>query len=227
MRRILTFLIALSILFSCSITAYAHDVPQDRNDCSIEIIVRYDGENVDGGTLTAVKVGYVDEEDGNYFFRQERTNIRLDDIASPDASKTQKDFYDSNKMDFDFYTQTQSVEDGKATFTGLSTGLYLIVQNNAADGYSKLAPFLISVPYMDNGEYQYHVTASIKSELEREPEPTVPEPTVPEPTDPPGPWLPQTGQLNWPIPLMVVAGLTLVIVGWVLCFGKKRTQYEK
>jgi hypothetical protein len=76
---------------------------------------------------------------------------------------------------------------------------------------------------MENGEYQYHVTASIKSELEREPEPTEPEPT--DPPDPPG--LPQTGQLNWPIPLMVVAGLALFVVGWVLCFGKKREQYEE
>lgn len=222
MKRIFVLLLTLSVLLSIPLTAHAHDVPQERNDCSIEVIVRYDGENVDGGTLTAIKVGYVDEEDGNYFFGQEMTNIRLEDITSPDAPKTQKDFYDNNKKNFDFYTQTQSVKDGKATFSGLSTGLYLIVQNEAADGFSKLGAFLVSVPYMENGEYQYHVTASMKSELEREPEPTDPPPTKPN-----DPKLPQTGQLNWPIPLMVVAGLAFFVVGWVLCFGKKREQYEK
>lgn len=222
MKRIFVLLLTLSVLLSIPLTAHAHDVPQERNDCSIEVIVRYDGENVDGGTLTAIKVGYVDEEDGNYFFSQEMTNIRLEDITSPDAPKTQKDFYDNNKKNFDFYTQTQSVKDGKATFSGLSTGLYLIVQNEAADGFSKLGAFLVSVPYMENGEYQYHVTASMKSELEREPEPTDPPPTKPN-----DPKLPQTGQLNWPIPLMVVAGLAFFVVGWVLCFGKKREQYEK
>lgn len=221
MKKVITLLLALSVLISLPLTAYAHDVPQDRDDCSIEVIVRYDGENVDGGTLTVIKVGYVDEEDGNYFFSQEFTNIRIEDVTSSGAPKAQKEFYENNKGNYDFYTQSQTVKDGKAAFTGLSTGLYLIVQNKAADGFSKMGAFLVSVPYMENGEYQYHVTASIKSELEREPEPT-----EPEPTDPP-PGLPQTGQLNWPIPLMVVAGLGFFAVGWALCFGKKREQYEK
>lgn len=221
MKKMITVLLALSVLLSLPLTAYAHDVPQERDDCSIEVIVRYDGENVDGGTLTAIRVGYVDEEDGNYFFSQEFTNIKIEDVTSSGAPKAQKEFYENNKGNYDFYTQTQTVKDGKATFTGLSTGLYLIVQNKAADGFSKMGAFLVSVPYMENGEYKYHVTASIKSELEREPEPT-----EPEPTDPP-PGLPQTGQLNWPIPLMVVAGLGFFAVGWALCFGKKREQYEK
>lgn len=222
MKRFFAFLMTLSVLFSIPLTAYAHDVPQDRNDCSIEVIVRYDGENVDGGTLTAIKVGYVDEENGDYFFSQEMTDIYLEDITSPEAPKTQKEFYDNNKTNYDFYTQTQSVKDGKATFSGLSTGLYLIVQNKAADGFSKLGAFLVSVPYLEVDEYQYHVTAAIKSELEREPEPTTPPPTEPE-----DPKLPQTGQLNWPIPLMVVAGLAFFAIGWILRFGKKREHNEK
>ncbi|XJZ57410.1 LPXTG cell wall anchor domain-containing protein [Lactobacillus delbrueckii subsp. bulgaricus] len=31
---------------------------------------------------------------------------------------------------------------------------------------------------------------------------------------PQAPRLPQTGQLNWPIPLLALAGLTLFIWGW-------------
>ena len=216
MKKVITLVLALSVLLLLPLTAYAHDVPQEREDCSIEVIVRHDGENVDGGTLTAIKVGYVDEEDGNFFFSQEFTNIKIEDIASSNAPKTQQEFYNNNKSNYDFYTQTQTVENGKATFSGLSTGLYLIVQNRAADGFSKMGAFLVSVPYMEDGEYQYHVTAAIKSELEREPEPTEPPPTEPD-----DPKLPQTGQLNWPIPLMVVAGLALFAVGWMLCFRKK------
>lgn len=34
--------------------------------------------------------------------------------------------------------------------------------------------------------------------------------------------LPQTGQLTWPIPVMVVAGLTLFALGWWLCFGNRK-----
>lgn len=222
MKKVISLLLALSVLLSFPLAAYAHDVPQERDDCSIEVIVRYDGENVDGGTLTAIRVGYVDEEDGNYFFSQEFTNTQIEDITSSGAPKAQEEFYENNKGDYDFYTQTQTVKDGKATFTELSTGLYLIVQNRAADGFSKLGAFLVSVPYMENGEYQYHVTASIKSELEREPEPTEPPPTEPD-----DPKLPQTGQVNWPIPLLVVAGLVFLAAGWALCFGKKREHNEK
>lgn len=222
MKKMITLFLALSVLLSFPLTAYAHDVPQDRNDCSIEVIVRYSGENVDGGTLTAIKVGYVDEEDGNYNFYQEMTGVKLEDIASSDAPGTQKEFYGNNKANYDFYIQTQSVKDGKATFSGLSTGLYLIVQEKAASGFSKMDAFLVSVPYMQDGEYLYNVTASIKSELERKPEPTDPPPTKPT-----GPSLPQTGQLNWPIPLMVVVGLIFFVIGWILIFGKKREQYEE
>lgn len=221
MRKLFALILTLSVLLSFPLTAYAHDVPQERNDCSIEVVVRYDGKNVEGGTLTAIKVGYVDEVDGNHFFSQEMTGVKLEDIASSGAPAVQKEFYNNNKDNYDFYTQTQSVKGGKATFSGLSSGLYLIVQNKAADGFSKMDAFLVSVPYMEDGEYQYHVTASIKSELEREPEPTDPPPTKPD-----DPKLPQTGQLNWPIPLMVVSGLVLFVVGWVLCFSKKREQYE-
>lgn len=224
MKKVITLVLALSVLLLLPLTAYAHDVPQEREDCSIEVIVRYDGENVDGGTLTVIKVGYVDEEDGNYFFSQEFTDAKIEDITSSAAPSVQKEFYDNNKSNYDFYSQTQTVQDGKATFSGLSTGLYLIVQEESADGFSKMDAFLVSVPYMEDGEYQYHVTAAIKSELEREPES---EPTTPPPTVPDDPKLPQTGQLNWPIPLMAVGGVGLFIVGWMLCFGKKRERYEK
>lgn len=224
MKKVITLVLALSVLLLLPLTAYAHDVPQEREDCSIEVIVRYDGENVDGGTLTVIKVGYVDEEDGNYFFSQEFTDAKIEDITSSAAPSVQKEFYDNNKSNYDFYSQTQTVQDGKATFSGLSTGLYLIVQEESADGFSKMDAFLVSVPYMEDGECQYHVTAAIKSELEREPES---EPTTPPPTVPDDPKLPQTGQLNWPIPLMAVGGVGLFIVGWMLCFGKKRERYEK
>lgn len=41
------------------------------------------------------------------------------------------------------------------------------------------------------------------------------------------PKLPQTGQLNWPVPVMAAAGLTLFAVGWVLCFGRRKESYAK
>ena len=219
MKRIVTAMLALSVLLCLPLMAYAHDVPQERDDCSIEVTVRYNGDNVDGGTLTAIKVGYVDQDDGNYFFSQEFTGLKLEDIASPGAAAVQEEFYFNNKDNYSFYTQTQAATDGKAVFSDLSTGLYLIVQAKPADGFSSMYAFLAAVPYLENGEYRYHVTASVKSELEWEPEKAATEPT---PTEPEDPKLPQTGQLNWPIPIMVVAGLAFFVFGWILCFGKEK-----
>ena len=222
MKRILSLLLALSVLLLLPMAALAHDVPQQRDDCSIEVVVRYEGEDVSGGTLTVIRVGFVAEDDGNYFFAQEMTGLKIETLDSPEAAAQQQEFYSNNKDNYTFYTQTQSVVNGKATFSGLSTGLYLVLQEKAAEGFNKMGAFLVSVPYMLDGEYQYHVTVSMKSALEREPDPTEPPPTVPD-----DPELPETGQLNWPIPLMVVAGLLLLTLGWVLCFKKKREQYAK
>ena len=217
MKRILIWVITLSVLFAIPHAVYAHEIPQDRNDCSIEILVRYDGKNVDSGTLSAIKIASIAEDSGNYFFRQEVTGIRLENITSATSAAQQQKFYIANKSTYNFISQTQDVQKGKAIFTNLSTGLYLIVQNQAADGFHKMDSFLVSLPYTENGTYQYHVTAEIKSELER-PEPDPTEPSSPPPKDP---YLPQTSQLNWPIPLMAIAGLSLFSLGWILCFGKK------
>lgn len=222
MKKILLFLLTFSVLLSFPLTAQAHDVPQNREDCSIEVIVRYNGEDLDGGTLTLIRIAHVEEEDGNFYFVQEITGDRLEDVASAEARAAIIDFYNENKTLHDFDVKTEKVEAGKALFTDLPTGLYLIIQEKAAYGYSHLEPFLISVPYMVDGQYQYNVTAAAKSSLEKEPEPTDPPPTVPE-----DPNLPQTGQLNWPIPLLAVSGLVLFVIGWILRFGKKREQYEK
>lgn len=222
MKRILSLLIALAVLCCLPLTAYAHDVPQERNDCSVEVVVRYDGKDISGGTLTAVKVGYVDEDDGNYFFSRVFDNVKLDDVQTADAVAALNAFYNTYQSKYEFYKQTVSVSNGKATFTDLSTGLYLVFQETAAKGYSKLNAFLISVPYLENGEYRYNVTAQIKPELKREPEPA--KPTTPVPSDPK---LPQTGQMNWPIPLLAVSGLVVFVLGWFLRFGRKKENYEK
>ena len=166
-RGINGLLLILAVLLCLPLGGSAHDVPEERKDCSIELLIRYDGEDITGGTLKAVKVGYVDQEDGNFFFYQEMTGEKLEDVASPEAAQKLKEFYDDNKDDYDFYTQIQTVTEGKSQFKNLTTGLYLIVQDNAAEGFSKLDAFLVGVPMMVEGEYQYHVTAAVKSELER------------------------------------------------------------
>jgi LPXTG-motif cell wall-anchored protein len=39
--------------------------------------------------------------------------------------------------------------------------------------------------------------------------------------------LPQTGQLNWPIPAMAIAGAVLLVLGWILLAGRKRAGHAE
>ena len=126
--------------------------------------------------------------------------------------------------------------DGTVLVQSLNLGLYLLVQDKAADGFEVISPFLVSVPMYENGAYIYEVNAEPKlSALTKTPA-----------TDPGTSGgggssgggsssgsssgtgtLPQTGQLNWPVPVLSALGLCLFFLGWMLRFGSQRKKaYE-
>ncbi len=217
MKKIFSLLLVLLILSAVPLTASAHDYVQiDRTDCSIEVLVYYRNNPINSGTLTAIKVGYVAEDDGNYFFCQELTDDVLEDIHSSYVVTALLNFYEEHKKNVSFEKKTVSIRNGSAKFENLTPGLYLIIQEDISNGFDKLNAFLVSVPYMQDGKYQYHVTANAKSSLEREPVPT----------EPTGDKLPQTGQLNWPVPILASTGLILTVVGWMLISGRKKDAHE-
>ena len=112
---------------------------------------------------------------------------------------------------------------GTAEFSNLSLGLYLVAQKTAASGYKMTDSFLVSVPYLEDGAYVYNVKADPKTDLEREVEPT----SQTKPSTPSGGGgggkLVQTGQLWWPVPVLICAGLGCIVVG---LFRRRRGQNE-
>lgn len=88
--------------------------------------------------------------------------------------------------------------DGKVTFSDLEPGYYLLVQEEAAAGYRRMNPFCVSVPMAVGEELLYDIGAAPK--LERIPEEN----------------LPQTGQLIWPIWILLGGGLGLIGMGLLL-----------
>ena len=219
MRKRLRSLLALLLLLSLPLSAAAHPVPDERKDghCSITVTMTYQEKALPGGTLALYKVGDVEEEDGNYSFVPVAA-IREDfaqfgDIQSPElAGKL-------SKLESKLTPVTplpQKVGDnGKVTFLELSFGLYLMVQKTAPAGYGKTEPFLVSLPYLYEGEYQYDVASQPKTDLERE----VPTKPTTSPTTKPaassGGKLPQTGQLWWPVPVLACCGLGCIVVGLI------------
>lgn len=213
------FIVAV-LLCTLNVTAFAHDVPDLTKEGAISITMKYQGKAVSGGMLTLYRVGDVHEEDGNYDFILNSdfagSGVALSALSSAELPDTLAQYAEKQKLP----GITQDIgSDGKVSFQNVSPGLYLIVQNKAAEGYNKAESFLVSLPYMENGSYVYNVDASPKVELEKEPAKPV-TPSKPDPS------LPQTGQLNWPIPVLIIAGLLLFSVGWALRFRKRSTGYE-
>lgn len=222
-KQIFSVLLALCLLCLASVTAYAHEVPDESRKGTVTVKMEYYGKAVTGGTLTAYRVGEIQESDGNYSFGKTGAMAAFadsyEDITSAELAESVAAFVEENKVSA---YSTAKNQNGKAVFSDLELGLYLIVQTEASEGYEPLKPFLISVPMNEDGHYVYEVSAEGKFQLEQKPEPTTPTPTTPsEPT------LPQTGQLNWPIPVLAVLGLCLFSFGWILRFGRKKNGYEK
>ena len=225
MRKRLRSLLALLLLLSLPLSAAAHPVPDERKDghCSITVTMTYQEKALPGGTLALYKVGDVEEEDGNYSFVPVAA-IREDfaqfgDIQSPELAGKLSKLED--KLTPVTPLPQKVGENGKVTFLELPFGLYLVVQDTAASGYEKTTPFLVSVPYLDDGAYVYDVQSDPKTELEREVKPTTP--TTPHSSSGSGGKLAQTGQLWWPVPVLICGGLGCIVVG---LYRRRRGQNE-
>ena len=118
---------------------------------------------------------------------------------------------------------------GKISFseaeTKLTPGLYLVTgKRHEQKGYSyEASPFMVMLPAMDmkENEWMYEVTADAKFGLEEIPpgpdtDETPNPPVVPSnPQTPGNSKLPQTGQLWWPVPMLLAAGLLFIVIGLI------------
>jgi len=184
--------------------------------CSLTFEIEHDGQALNGGSLSVYLVGVAEED--HY--------VRVDALSDFEISFEKLDTPETAKLTWDAVNQAkleghrEMITDGKVSFSDLEPGLYLVAQEEACAGYSSLSPFLITLPRLEDGEPQYDVTAKPKVELEPLPTEST-QPTETEPTVPDDPELPQTGQLNWPIPVLSVGGACLFMLGWILRYGKR------
>lgn len=231
-KRFIALCLSVVLLGSVHAAAYAQETPDTSKEGRISITMIYEDKAVPGGTLTLYRVGEIEENDGNYSFiltdNFKDSGVRLTEVSDPELAKNLAGYAEDREI----AGMTENIDDsGKIIFAEQKTGLYLLVQREAAEGYSKISPFLVSVPMEENGTYVYSVDASPKLELEKEPDETPEtseEATTPsQPTVPGNRTLPQTGQLNWPVPVFAMSGLALFFVGWLLRFGRKKERYEK
>lgn len=218
MRKVLLLLLAAAMLLGLCAPAFAHDVPDLSRTGTLNITMRFDGAQVGGGTLTAYRAGEIREDGGSYsFVTTGRFTESGEVLWEIDSARLAEDLAKFAK-EKELAGVTRNIGfDGRVKFENLEPGLYLMVQQSAADGYSKAAPFLVSVPMLEDGAYVYDVDASPKVELEKAPATNPPSSS----TDSK---LPQTGQLNWPVPVMATAGVGLFTCGWVIRFRRGKDE---
>ena len=208
-KRIFSLILAAVLLSIPVLSVSAHEVPDLTRRGSVAISMSYRGQPIPGGTLTVLRVAEVKSD-----FAE--CGIPAEEPESAELARELARMAGEKGL-----TGTTAAVDagGRAKFEDLELGLYLVVQNEAAEGFKKINPFLVSVPLQEEGRYIYDVDTAPKNLPEPETKPT-------EPTPPPPPDLPQTGQTNWPIPVLTVAGLALVMAGLCLCLGEKRKDHE-
>lgn len=209
MKKSLIFALCCALLLSVlSISALAVEVPDYDRKGSISITMTYQGEVVKGGSLTLYRVADVAHDNGNYFFEYTSDfagcEVPVDDPSTSRIAEALAKIVKDKSLKG---TVKSISSKGEVTFPDLEIGLYLLIQTRAATGFNAVSPFLVSVPGRENESYVYDVDASPKVELE--PKPTTEPPETTKPSDK----LPQTGQLNWPVPVLFVVGLIFVVLG--------------
>lgn len=223
------------MLWASSVPAYAQEDSENQQagrQGAITVEMKYDGAAVTGGTFASYQVGQMQEQDGSCFFvktpAMETFSGSYSEIGSAALAERVALFVKEHSIPA---CATADNTEGRAVFNNLEPGLYLIVQTEASDGYELLNPFLVSLPVYEDDRYVYEVTAEGKCEPrpDNPKDPSRPDsPDHPDPSDPPlKPDIPNTGQLNWPIPILTVLGLGLFFAGWMLCFWGKRGGGEK
>lgn len=241
-KHLAALVMSLLLCGAFAVNASAHEIPDLDRTGSISGTMLYDGEAVGGGSLILYKTGDVAEDDGNYSFTLTDafagSGLSLEDLESDTLAAGLAEYASDNSI---AGTEVSIASDGTWSVSGLELGLYLAVQENPAEGFEAIAPFVVSLPMFENGAYVYEVSTEPKmgalTESVVTPEPALESTSESGSADSSGSGtssaetagttgstLPQTGQMNWPVPVLAVMGICLLLAGWTLYNGKQENQ---
>ena len=211
----LTFMLLLQVIPAASAET---DIDTSKKG-SITVKVAYKGKALEGMKLSCVQVANLVPSGNSYYFTCSLDNtitFTADNIQNADNAKKMLELVKKSNV----AVATKPVnKEGTIKFSYLGVGVYLIYQKEAYSIDNKdyvISPFLVTIPY----DGKYDVDAKSKPSLD-----VVPKETTPPPPSTPN--LPQTGLLQWPIPVMAAAGMVFFFLGWWLCFGRRKDPYEK
>ena len=218
-RKLLLVLAAFVFLCLSPCDAFSLSATDDGRLGSITVELICEDAPVSGGTLALCYLGQIAQaEDGDLVVIPTEDFAMLSGVSVgelvPQLAQKLEQYVAEKALSGDL---REVDADGRVTFPDLKAGLYFVVQPVAAKGFERMKPFLITVPLRQDNTLIFEIIAHPK--LEPKPEETQPQ----VPTEPS---LPQTGQRNWPIPLMGSLGTCLLATGGILCLRRKRDDDE-
>lgn len=229
-KRIWAIMMAVLLLLCLPVSACAAAHVVTAPSGSITVKVVHNGTALKGLELTAYRVGdLVKTDSGKTEFQRVfvRKSLNEQIWSDPEGLAEELRTFVKNNSHMTFAKQCKAADEkGNVMFDDCVPGVYLIVQerNYSLNGiaYGKMKHFLVTVPY--NGNYQVDVTGKTSLDVFQEPEAT--SPTRPGSGSPGGSRLPQTGQVNWPVPVLASSGMLLFFVGWILYRREEKDGYD-
>lgn len=243
-RRLCALLFAVVLAFSFQLVAYAAHNRYDDDDYSITLDAHYREDDgsiffLAGDTyeLTLIAHKSIDDDTLDVTYNIVDTYRDYDcDWPTTSASERLAIAKELAKVAVPDETGVTN-KYGKLTFSNLKPGLYLVARTQVAPANQEyiIDPYLVTLPIIEDGEVFKDIEVDEKfAHIDRpRPSPTpsasptpesspVPTPTVTPKT--PKAKLPQTGQLNWPIPILIAMGLSLILLGGWL---QRKSDHEK
>ena len=180
-----------------------------------------DGNAMTGGFLDCIQVAEIAESGGEttYLLTNgfQDTNIFLEYFldGKQSAASLAEELNDAVPAGA-YKIASRPDKTGTVTFSNRELGLYLIRQRAKSGYYESITPFVVTVPMNSDSGWVYDVTASPKVGT------VTPKDTAYKSVR----RLPQTGQLNWPVPVLAVSGIALFSLGWAMTKDKHEKEHR-
>ncbi len=215
MKKILNFFLVVLLLLWSAPLASAREVADITREGSIQISLQdAQGKKVSGIELSLYKVADVIVDNGYIFeYTPEFSGVQTDIDSNLDKVEYVQQLAEFAKTNRVPALDKITTANNTVSFSHLKMGLYLVRQTNQVTGYVSTNPFLITIPFRNaDGSLSYDVDANPKT--------SVLEKIIPPKLDKK---LPLTGQLWWPVWVLVGAGFILCLAGII---GKKRKNAD-
>lgn len=215
LRRLLALAAALFCLAAASGAALAIGTVETEKPCSLTVSCLYDGTPVEGMALRLYRIAAVSPA-GRYslapaFAGSGVSLDALDDAAHhKETAEMLVRYIEENALTPDAEVQTDA--GGNAVADALDAGMYLLCPDELTlpGGKCSGEAAILALPGRDETEDTWLYTQTVFPKIS-----FTPVKPSPKPGD-----LPDTGMLQWPVPVLALAGVALLGAGLLLCRRK-------